>query len=569
MDSDKLMSKLSAMGLDEFAVQNTVLFYGESDVSKGFRHKMYGFQKKNVGSLFAEHVQKGAALWFRNQPSPEKRCFEKQSTLREMAKEDSFLKMTLPIVMAHDYPGGKKEGGAKDYLLMSPWQFLNTITNTPSTNVNLSFTTFTQKNIEWPEPDSSWFKDGQPVQNFPRCSLYTHRYDLNASSSTQYYLLVIDVDGKCCMTEDEKKNKDEKAGNIVMKSFETDIGGDPARLSIIASIIKEELASLNSKVRPLISWHKTSGWKPSWRGYVTGALFRNVTAAKTFINSQVLPRLREEHGEWYAEGVVDDKTYSKGYDRCMGSAKINFKKKQEMRFMQEFPLESLSDAPLLEMFRNCPNEYFLRCLGLIYDPDISEDPFIGPVETDKERAVSKKRKLACFPSTESISDTTEVEEIVAEMLKKNKLSDSWRGNSSVRVSPDWVEIRPSGDSRFCVFKECEMQQGFTVATKKKIPEQHSMQNPGMVFRILFHADQKDPEKRFWLKQMCWSCADKSSHQKGSRYERVCPVDRGLVAQLAEKLQHKNTSGKRTKEKDTKKKNSSLQTLCIDFEFASI
>ena len=42
MDSDKLMSKLSAMGLDEFAVQNTVLFYGESDVSKGFRHKMYG-----------------------------------------------------------------------------------------------------------------------------------------------------------------------------------------------------------------------------------------------------------------------------------------------------------------------------------------------------------------------------------------------------------------------------------------------------------------------------------------------------------------------------------------------
>ena len=234
------------MGVDEQVARNTAFFYGDSDVSRGFRHKGFGFRKKNVSEAFAAHVKTHPALLFRNQPNPEGRCFERHKRFVEEMKDDEFRQMTLPMPMAHDYPG-KTEGGAKDYMLLSPWQFLNTITDTPSTNVAATFKLYSDRVLEWPEAGHPWFQGGQPVRNSPRCSMYMHWYNPSAPPDSRHVSLVLDVDGKCCMTPEQKKNKDADAGNAVKRLFEAYTEQSAPRLLIISSILKEEIRALQRK----------------------------------------------------------------------------------------------------------------------------------------------------------------------------------------------------------------------------------------------------------------------------------------------------------------------------------
>lgn len=556
--AEEVRKKLLSLGIEESVVRNTIFFYFDSDVSRGFRHKEYGFQKKNVSQAFADHVQTAPALWFRNQPRPEERCFARHKTFVEEAEKDVFLQMTLPAPMAHDYPGGKTEGGAKDYLLISPWQFLNTITDTPSKNVTMTFNAYSKKILEWPEPGHPWFKGGQPVLHYPRCSMYTHRYNPNAPLDKQHAVMVLDVDGKCCMTPEQRVRKDVAAGERIKRSFETSVEGSPPRLDAIAAVIKEEMRRLNDDVRPQISWHKTVGWKPSWRGYVWGALFSDIEQAESFIAHRVLPRLEEEQADWYEDGILDKKTYAKGYDRCMGSAKMDYRNKGEMRFMQNCPLEKLSDEAMVSVFRACPNEYFLRCLGVVQDPLLSENPFISGLPAQK---MKKRRRLASASSFSSIADATPIERAVSNALKNHGLCESWKGHTNTRATDHWVEIRPSPESAFCVFKQCELTDTFEPRKKRDTEEKHSMNNPGMVFRINLRPDKKDPLKRYWLTQKCWSCGNKTD--KANRFERVCPVPDEVVAAVLESVREDASPQPKKKEKTT------LADLCIDFEFASI
>lgn len=558
--ADAAVKKLLLLGVEETVARNTALFYFDSDVHRGFRHKEYGFQKKNVSEKFAHHVQTAPALWFRNQPSPEERCFVRHKKIIDEAKDDPFLLMTLPMPMAHDYPGGKTEGGAKDYVLISPWQFLNTITNTPSKNVSLTFSTYAKKTLQWPEPDHPWFRDGQPVVEFPRCSLYTHRYNPNAPQDKQHVVLVLDVDGKCCMTAEERSRKDEKAAALIKPLFEGSSEGAPARLDIISSIIKEEALRINEKVKPIVAWHKTAGWKPSWRGYVWGVIFQDIQQTESFVQNRVIPRLAEEHADWYEEGILDKKTYVKGYDRCMGSAKMDHKNREAMRFMQTCPLEKVSNESMVDVFRKCPNEYFLRCLGIIQDPELKDDIFINGLPVDVRK---RKRRLMTTSSVDSLSNMSLVERAVADALEEHKLSHNWRGQNKIRVTDRWAEIRPSPDSAFCVFKECELgDNSFEPRIKKMNHDTHSMNNPGMVFRLDLAPDTRDPQKRCWLTQKCWSCGNKTDKANG--FQRVCPMRDEVVADIV-----KDISPKKKDKKEPPAPIFEFQSLCINFEFATI
>ena len=119
-----------------------------------------------------------------------------------------------------------------------------------------------------------------------------------------------------CTAEDvEKKTCDD-----VIRLFEQTINGSPARLCVIGDAVKE--AFRDNKLDVTVSWHKTLGLKPSWRGYVVGAIFQNPTQAKDFVSQCVLPKLQLGDDPWFVEGVFDLSSYNVGLDRCIGSAKL-------------------------------------------------------------------------------------------------------------------------------------------------------------------------------------------------------------------------------------------------------
>jgi hypothetical protein len=338
------VQKLVREGLDVRKAWNTAFFYEHGGcVGQAFRHRDYGFNKKNVDARFASHVQHDPALWFRGssacETGPSKRVRKKESELLVEALsvgKDSMM-IHPSLVMAHDiYNPRRDEGGPKDFALISPWQFLNTLNETNNAKTEISMKTFKNGDIINPAATGfkkEWENDGQPVVAWPRCSLYNSRCDPDANEANQHYFFTIDIDGKHCMTSDEKKSRD---GSRTMRDFENDTNGSPARLRTIGSAVKEAFNSVGFDVH--VSWHKSIGWKPSWRGYAVGAVFRCPEDAKAFMNTLVIPKLKEDYGDWCEDEsewskLLDDTAYRKGVDRCIGSAKLDSKTPRDMRFL--------------------------------------------------------------------------------------------------------------------------------------------------------------------------------------------------------------------------------------------
>jgi len=515
-------------GFDERKSWTTVQFYEEGSAThQAFNHDYYGLKKKGKDSCsFVEHVQQGPALWFRgSRPGglpPGRRIRQREQQLFAEAKEkgETALLTHPSLVMAHDiFNKNQKEGqegGAKDFLLVSPWQFLSTLKYSNNANAEISFKTFQCARIlsvQSPNFERTWEADGQPVRDWPRCSLYNSRCDSTQEDDKQHYFLNIDIDGKHCMTDDETKRKD---GKRVMGLFEEGHEGQESRLKIIGFFVKQAFGELGFDVQ--VTWHKSIGWKPSWRGYAVGAVFKRPSDAKQFMRDMVISKLKIDYACWCDSEdqwskILDDSPYCAGVDRCLGSAKLDSHNQSGMRFLNTSPVEGVSDTPLLKQFHKCPNEYVLKCLGWIYPRECIDAVKNVFVEMPRSTKPPKRKTLAAATDVAfAVNGSREVEEVISRSLARDNLAENWTGGQSVRFSDKWVEMRPAPGSMYCVYLE---------------GGSHNSDPSKMVFRVEFNAEN-DLRGIHWLKQRCYSC---NNTDNGEVFRKVCPVAHEDVASL--------------------------------------
>jgi hypothetical protein len=492
-------------GISPTRIRDSALFYGlagDDEVKKAFGHRNYGCNKRGVSKEFIEQVE-GPTFWFRGNSKLEE---AKKPLLRAEHFVSSFPTEERKIIFQHDiafkeYDAEKNEWRlrnpaetcSKVFVVCSPWQFLHTLgtpTETKKTKAVSLFGKSAIMNPSSPQYNNTWFIEGQPLYGgaWPSCSLYAPRYD----NMFPEYFLTIDVDGKVCMTPDEMT---ERNGARVTMHFE-----ENGVLEQITTMVKTLLGTSFNDMTCHVSWHRSIGWKPSWRAYVVGPIFSNILVAKHFVTTKLIPALREE--KWWKEDLVDDRTFQKGFDRCIGSAKLDTE--QDMRFLDQHPLE-ISDNRLKEMFIRCPNEYTLRCLGLILPENyLTTTSEVVLLDSPEVKASAVAVRTAKRPSLTGLSvNDSLVSEIVQKTLKENEFIEEvadWEG-SNVSVYRDdlkyVVQIRAVNSSVFCAFKECEKDRNGKL-TKSQNSKPHTGSGK-QIFKI-FATTEKAV-----LRQSCFNC----------------------------------------------------------------
>jgi len=544
-----LLARVQALiekGLDIRKAWSTILFHtADSPINASFKHKYYGFLKRKDGDIrFHQHVTNAPVRWFRtkhNGVGPRDRAIKRERNIREKLIGWEQWGTHASLIMAHDIATfrSNKEGGAKDFCLVSPWQMLNTFTQSEDkqnakTRKSISY----QKQLMQPADtafEEEWLDNGQPLSEWPCCSLYNSRCDADVTiaEDKREYFLTLDIDGKHACSTEEVQNK---ACNDVIRLFEQSSNGNTARLCVIGDAVKEAFRDYGLDVS--VSWHKTLGWKPSWRGYVVGAIFQNPGQAKQFVSERVIPKLPLEENPWLVDGVFDLSSYNTGVDRCIGSAKLTVKRPDDMRFLDTSPMESVSDAYLMSVFFKCPNEYLLTVMGWIY-PDFLRwnEPHLRFVQGFNEPIVAaklhkRKREHTRTATSSSVcaEDGALIQQMVEESLESAGFVCGWQGAGAERGVDlngiDYVEIRASGTNCFCVHNECEDKNssGWNIPVRKPNAMPHTTAAK-IKFRLSLLPEKLCPDKRYWLKQNCFS------GKCDNRFRRVCPVTGDTVRQL--------------------------------------
>ena len=130
MDLHAIAIILINSGLDPIKCWNTILFHTpKTPVHTTFNHKNYGYAKgKKNDPMFHDHVTR-ATRWFRGEIAGQgckKRAMKRERQIREGLVTELQYATHASLLLAHDISFPGVEGGAKDYFLASPWQFLNT-----------------------------------------------------------------------------------------------------------------------------------------------------------------------------------------------------------------------------------------------------------------------------------------------------------------------------------------------------------------------------------------------------------------------------------------------------------
>ena len=564
-----------ANGASATTAWNSHLFHSKgTDAYDGFNHKSIGFikkrpkvqtlQQKDNAREFYDHVTGGVA-YFRGidkvkgrEIGPKDRAIDRVDTLRKGLVSCLQHSTFSGYVFAHDRVIISKEGkvieGVKDFLTISPWQVLNTLTEVagPKSQSQINKATRSlslMKHIRSPNRPGwrdEWLETGQPVANWPSCSLYAPRCDESPEldDDKREVTMTIDLDGKWACSPEQLKTQDCDA---VMKLFEgTHKDGSPARLTVISDVVTTAFRTVGLAVH--VSWHKSIGWKPSWRGYVVGAIFKNLDQSKNFVETHILPALTSGEYPWFHFKLFDIASYSVGVDRCIGSAKLEPKNVNQMRFLDTSPLEAVSHKDLMAIFRKCPNQYLMMVLGFIYPYfNTWRNPHTLLVKGDFGAIVgagNKKRKRVGGSSSGTKGGLSKeygdrIESMVSKSLKAAGLAQDWTGSGAHRGKSlhgnRFVEINGTTDpdaNHFCAHRECEKLYPHTQydppRLKKEIDRVPHTNSKKVSFRLYIDEDVRVKKKGvspYWLKGNCYSC-EKS-------FRMVCQVDANLMKGLIE------------------------------------
>lgn len=479
----KEVNRLKSAGADDARAWTTAMFYHDAVIKRMFVHHKMGLKnKKDMKNIISSTLAFGG-LGAKNRAM-------------SAVKNETF-------VFAHDHPIRRGEDffdftGAKMYLTLSAWQLLASFTKMPQERQAHAWQFFWDKGVMSKKKLESMGRkdlvaDGQLLDEAPMSSLYVER---GVNFGEGCYVFNLDIDGKVCMSRDGRENRDEKEGAEIMRLFEYSTGGEPSRLVQISHVLKETLLEFfaSDHFEPRVSWHKSLGWKPSWRGYVLGPLFKSVEVARVYFEAKLLPALEKK--SWYVKGLLDSHSYHKGVDRCLGSAKFETTQGSEFRFLSPSPLDEVSDKISKDLMVSCPNEYILRCLGLIYPRGWNGESLSVPEKASLFTSSHPKKKKRFDVDKELTPSTGDVlVGITREALADAKFIKKWNGyveRTSRCFGETKVYLRAIEPHAFCIFKH---RKG----------EKHDSVNAKIVFKISL------PDAgvaRLW--QTCFSCESEKS-----------------------------------------------------------
>ena len=579
-------------GYDPKKSWTTALFFTEgSPVRDIFNHRKYGAipsarVKANFASFY-EHVVRAPTTWFSGtkESKPKDRMIQRA---REIFEEwngldrstvdlvrDALLCLTL--CFAHDMRCSAKkkdangkavEGGPKMFFMASPWQILNAI---PGGYSDKEKSIDAIDNIIWPGSngfDEKWLSVGQPVLPYPSCSVYASRVDETLpKASKREYFMQIDVDGINALTADQEKKQGKKVMNDlcekVIEVFQQETDSRPSILSRLSGIIKTTFET-EWDTAVSVSWHKTIGFKPSWRAYVVGRVFQDNYEAKMF----VADRLQEECVSMFREHlpepfkssdrlskIIDCGTFSDGWDRCLGSAKLATKDPQQMRFLSVQPLNAQTDKELMDLFNECPNRYILTVLGWIYPEtvfrgDLVRDDLIvkyreelsrtkkGNARKDGATYLSgspREKRAKCIDARDSheyltAEQTARLTRVISDSFDRHGLvhptdgQKKWKGELGALKSVDgnqYLEIQAAAsDFMLCAYRNCVL--GHDDSPRRQVPRldaksvMHSPEtSAGKINYQIFLKEDQEP----WIRQNCFKCGG----QYGFKMQYLCPV----------------------------------------------
>ena len=148
--------------------------------------------------------------------------------------------------------------GAKTFHLVSPWQLLDAIGKNEAFHAN-------------------------PTQTKPS-TVHMYRYLGDSKNDLGPVQLSIDVDAAVLMTQEERAAKD----------------GDRVKQLCESEMLRDLRDAVSSRASAVIAFHRSHGWKPSYRLYAIDAWFDNASAATAVVKEiDVACRAKP----WYAQGV--------------------------------------------------------------------------------------------------------------------------------------------------------------------------------------------------------------------------------------------------------------------------
>lgn len=608
---EPIIRRLVNEGLDPRKVWTTRLFYSRaSSVRVFFGHAGYGIANnaRAVDPEFHDHVTKGPTRWFRGKKKeidPETGnattvTSKVRAQLRERARREEIveglrvdplvwgraMQFHQSLVLAHDMVVARdgrddrekktkktKEGGPKMFCLASPWQALYRISRKRQNDgvsadvAKLRTVRSASSSLGCPTYDEV----GQPLVDWPACSLYNSRFDEMNERGSREYFFTLDVDGANAVAPIEDETVDayrERCARVIAEfergssSGHGDDAPDGRRLPLLAELtekIREGFASItNRTVR--VSWHKTIGWKPSWRAYVVGVVFRDVDYAKHFVHAVLAPMCaplihsrfppaNDEHAAMI-DGVMDvGNTYGVGFDRCLGMAKLVSDDPGSMRFLEVKPMDRFSDSSLVATFNACPNEYILSVLGWVYPRTLDangdeEDPTAlridyartldgGKRASSGTRGESSKGNARRRTTRASNDDVVELppeaarraSDLFSGAMRDAGLEKDWRGENVVRGRDgrgEYVEMFSAGEGkRFCAYRCLDMRAGDGDNPRKGIPLRVKPKRHGVFGserKIMFRAylDRDRDDGKYWIRQNCFKC--------GGKLQYACAVE---------------------------------------------
>jgi hypothetical protein len=614
------VQELTDNGFDAKKSWVTALFYTDgSPVRDLFCHKHYGVSQnitlRNRVKEFSEHVICDPTTWFSGpkESKPKGRMLERAKAVfdewhdlhrpaTELVRDALFR---LCFCFAHDSKCGKKngrnvEGGPKMFFMASPWQILNAI---PKGRIYRDESIDAINNISWPgshQYDEKWMTHGQPVLPYPTCSIYASRVDETIPPNLKHeYFMQIDVDGINALTDEQEKRSGKEAClrlcERAVAVFQDDDEGRVAILTQLSSVIKN-VFERTWNTRVAVSWHKSVGYKPSWRAFIVGMFFQDNYEAKTFVaeklHEECMTVFRENLPEPFCRSdrlhkIIDCGTFQDGWDRCLGSAKLCSSNPQDMRFLSVQPLSNPTDASLMTMFNECPNRYILTVLGWMYDESViklerKRDDAMITYKEEFPRAVKGKRSRSTGESSLScskVSKNTQDEKLVLEESQAKRLFDivsdsfddnnivhptdpnaKWKGETATleRVDGHWYFKFQAAASDFMV---CAYRN-FTVKANQdpkpvvaRLRANASLHSPttsvGKINYQILIGDGVKP----WIRQNCFKCGGIF----GFKMQFLCPVSfpQGVTSLRDFVMgQEKNTT------EDIEKLRECLRDVCI-------
>jgi len=454
--------------------------------------------------------------------------------------------------VAHDLPPCKnnaRKNNAKFYMLMSAWQLM-AAWGVPFERrrehglAEMKDGAVLSPNRRTPA-DLQDARSGAMRGRWPTCSVYTFRENT--------VIMNVDVDAVYLMTDEERSaNKQAmaatEASERVRARFECPRDGCLAQLR---DAILEAWAQCPETQRacadPVVGVHSSSGYKPSYRLFVVGPVFRTSGDVGHFVDRHLMPVVSKL--EWFREGIIDTGNYSpSGIDRALGMAKAETGK---MRVMSPEPMRDISPVAYA-LYSACPNRYVAICASLIYSAShVAEG--CSPIQLVRKNAKSdiKKRTRqmdggrdaggpaykkvdtdnnyrACSPAAAQLAD-----KIVGSTLRRLGYRSEWTSDPSktelVRAFGEdtWtqVQVHPNYEANeqtnFCVHREVcvnpiRQQRELNPAARKHSPADRS----GKITFVI------DLAKRT-LGQYCHSCRVQSGLSFPDH------MAQGYVARLAE------------------------------------